>query len=182
MHDFDLIGSGPGGQRAATQAAKLRKRAAICEKQREVGGVCINTGTIPSKTLREAVIDLSGVRQRTLYGESFRTTRRIRIEDLLMRAHHVMRAEREVVRAQLQRNGISLFEGIARFEGPHDVIVDTGSDLIRLNAPNVVIATGTAPAVPGSDFAGEIDEIEPCALSILSARKRTVACAIPHSA
>ena len=60
MHDFDLIGSGPGGQRAATQAAKLRKRAAICEKQREVGGVCINTGTIPSKTLREAVIDLSG--------------------------------------------------------------------------------------------------------------------------
>jgi len=68
MHQFDLIvvGSGPGGQRAATQAAKLRKRVAICEMRREVGGVCINTGTIPSKTLREAMIDLSGLRQCTL--------------------------------------------------------------------------------------------------------------------
>jgi len=150
MHDFDLIviGSGPGGQRAATQAAKLRKRVAICEKQREIGGVCINTGTIPSKTLREAVIDLSGLRQRTLYGESFRARRQIRVEDLLFRAHHVMRAERDVIRAQLRRNGVTLFAGSARFEGPHDVVVDTGSDLIRLNAPNVVIATGSAPAVP----------------------------------
>jgi pyruvate/2-oxoglutarate dehydrogenase complex dihydrolipoamide dehydrogenase (E3) component len=92
-------------------------------------------------TLREAVIDLSGLRQRTLYGESFRAKRQMRVDDLLFRAHHVMRAERDVVRAQLRRNGISLFEGMARFEGPHDVVVDTGSDLIRLNATNVVIAT-----------------------------------------
>ena len=150
MHNFDLIviGSGPGGQRAATQAAKLRKRVAMCEKQHDVGGVCINTGTIPSKTLREAVIDLSGRRQRTLYGETFRSKRQMRVKDLLFRAHHVMRAERDVVRAQLRRNGITLFEGMARFEGPHDVAVDTGSDLIRLNAPNVVIATGSTPAVP----------------------------------
>src|SRR5438128_1765020 len=144
----DVIGSGPGGQRAATQAAKLRKRVAMCEKQHDVGGVCINTGTIPSKTLREAVIDLSGRRQRTLYGETFRSKRQMRVKDLLFRAHHVMRAERDVVRAQLRRNGITLFEGMARFEGPHDVAVDTGSDLIRLNAPNVVIATGSTPAVP----------------------------------
>ena len=150
MHNFDLIviGSGPGGQRAATQAAKLRKRVAMCEKQHDVGGVFINTGTIPSKTLREAVIDLSGRRQRTLYGETFRSKRQMRVKDLLFRAHHVMRAERDVVRAQLRRNGITLFEGMARFEGPHDVAVDTGSDLIRLNAPNVVIATGSTPAVP----------------------------------
>ena len=122
MHNFDLIviGSGPGGQRAATQAAKLRKRVAMCEKQHDVGGVCINTGTIPSKTLREAVIDLSGRRQRTLYGETFRSKRQMRVKDLLFRAHHVMRAERDVVRAQLRRNGITLFEGMARFEGPHD--------------------------------------------------------------
>ena len=150
MHHFDLIviGSGPGGQRAATQAAKLRKRVAVCERRRDVGGVSINSGTIPSKTLREAVIDLSGLRQRTLYGESFRAKRQIRVEDLLLRAHHVMRAERDVVRGQLRRNGITLFEGMARFGGPHDVAVDTGSDLIRLNATNVVIATGSAPAVP----------------------------------
>jgi len=150
LHNFDLIviGSGPGGQRAATQAAKLRKRVAICEKQRDVDGVCINTGTIPSKTLREAVIDLSGLGQRTLYGESFRAKRQMRVEDLLFRAHHVMRAERDVVRAQLRRNGIALFEGIARFEGPHDVGVDTGAERIRLNAPNVVIATGSVPVVP----------------------------------
>jgi len=126
MHHFDLIviGSGPGGQRAATQAAKLRKRVAVCERRRDVGGVSINSGTIPSKTLREAVIDLSGLRQRTLYGESFRAKRQIRVEDLLLRAHHVMRAERDVVRAQLRRNGITLFEGMARFGGPHDVAVD----------------------------------------------------------
>ena len=150
MQNFDLIviGSGPGGQRAATQAAKLGKRVALCEKQREVGGVSINTGTIPSKTLREATIDLSGLRQRTLYGESFRAKRAVRVENLLFRAHHVMRAERDVVRAQLQRNGVTLFEGLARFEGPHDVVVDTGSDLIPLHAPNVVIATGSAPAMP----------------------------------
>jgi NAD(P) transhydrogenase len=150
MHNFDLIviGTGPGGQRAATQAAKLGKRVAICEKRREVGGVSINTGTIPSKTLREAVIDLSGLRQRSLYGESFRVTRPIRVEALLFRAHHVMRAERDVVRTQLRRNGITLFEGIARFEAPHDVAVDNGSDVIRLNAPHVVIATGSASVVP----------------------------------
>ena len=67
-HHFDLIviGSGPGGQRAATQAAKLRKRVAICERRRDVGGVSINSGTVPSKTLREAVIDLSGLRHRDL--------------------------------------------------------------------------------------------------------------------
>jgi NAD(P) transhydrogenase len=150
MHTFDLIviGSGPGGQRAAIQAAKLRKRVAICEKRAEVGGVCINTGTIPSKTLREAVIDLSGLRQHTVYGESFRPNREIRVDDLLFRAEHVMRAERDVIRAQLQRNGVTIINGIARFVGTHDVVVDTGVNLLRLHAPNVVIAVGSAPGVP----------------------------------
>src|SRR5262249_1302275 len=109
---------------------------------------CINTGTIPSKTLREAVIDLCGVRQHTLYGEPFRPKRPVRVEDLLLRTEHVMRAEREVIRAQLQRNGVALFEGVARFEGPHDVLVDAGPDQIRLSAPNIVIAVGSTPGVP----------------------------------
>ena len=150
MHAFDLIviGSGPGGQKAAIQAAKLRKRVAVCEKQREVGGVCINTGTIPSKTLREAVIDLSGVRQRTLYGDAFRAKREIKVEDILFRADHVIRAERDVIRAQLQRNGVTVFEGTARFTGLHDVVVDVGPDQVQLSAPNIVIAVGSTPGIP----------------------------------
>src|SRR5260370_16731111 len=110
MHNFDLIviGSGPGGQRAATQAAKLRKRVAMCEKQHDVGGVCINTGTIPSKTLREAVIDLSGRRQRTVYGETFRSKRQMRVKDLLFRAHHVIRSLPAALRAHLWPNSLTL--------------------------------------------------------------------------
>ena len=73
QYDYDLIviGSGPGGQRAAIQAAKLEKRVAIIEKKSVMGGVCINTGTIPSKTLREAVMHLSGYRERSFYGSSY---------------------------------------------------------------------------------------------------------------
>ena len=94
MHSFDLvvIGSGPGGQRCAVQAAKLGKSVAIIERRREVGGVCINTGTIPSKTLREAVLDLSGMRQRNLYGEEFAPQRRPTAQDLMTRQQAVMRA------------------------------------------------------------------------------------------
>ena len=113
MQDFDLvvIGSGPAGQRAAVQAAKLGKQVAVVEQRRDVGGVCINTGTIPSKTLREAVLDLSGLRQRQLYGDAFVSPRAPQAADLLMRATRVMLDEREVIRAQLKRNGVLLFEG-----------------------------------------------------------------------
>src|SRR5580765_2930803 len=103
MRSFDLvvIGSGPGGQRCAVQASKLGKRVAIIERRREVDGVCINTGTIPSKTMREAVLDLSGLRQRQLYGEEFAPPRRATAHDLMARQQTVMLAEREVIRSQL---------------------------------------------------------------------------------
>lgn len=150
MQEFDLvvIGSGPAGQRAAVQAAKLGKQVALIERRREVGGVCINTGTIPSKTMREAVLDLSGRRQRALYGEDFAPSRRATIQDLMSRTIQVMAAERDVIRAQLKRNGIHLFEGDGRFAAPHTVAVDRDGEQTMLQAANVVIAVGTRPGLP----------------------------------
>jgi len=150
MHSFDLvvIGSGPGGQRCAVQAAKLGKSVAIIERRREVGGVCINTGTIPSKTLREAVLDLSGMRQRNLYGEEFAPQRRPTAQDLMTRQQAVMRAERDVIRAQLQRNGITLYGGEAEFAAPHTLRVLDGDETEALQAANIAIAVGTIPGLP----------------------------------
>jgi NAD(P) transhydrogenase len=150
MQNFDLvvIGSGPAGQRAAVQASKLGKKVAIVEKVRDMGGVCINSGTIPSKTLREAVIDLSGVRQRALYGASFRAKSEIGVQDLFMRTNAVMSREREVVRAQLQRNGIRVIEGEGRFTGPHEVLVQEGDSTQALRGDFILIAVGTCPGLP----------------------------------
>ncbi len=150
MEAFDLIviGSGPAGQRAAVQAAKLDKRVAVVERHRDVGGVCINSGTVPSKTMREAVLDLSGLRQRILYGESYRAKLDITAADLVLRTESVMRREREVIRAQLQRNGIRLVEGSGAFAGPHEVVVSEGSDRRELSGERIVIAVGTRPALP----------------------------------
>ncbi len=150
MQSFDLvvIGSGPAGQRAAVQAAKLGKKVTVVEKRRDMGGVCINTGTIPSKTLREAVIDLSGVRQRALYGASYRAKSEIGVQDLFLRTNAVMTREREVVRAQLQRNGVRVIEGAARFAGPHEVMVDDGEATQSLRGEFVLVAVGTKPGLP----------------------------------
>ena len=153
MQSFDLvvIGSGPAGQRAAVQAAKLGKSVAVVEKSGDLGGVCTNTGTIPSKTLREAVLDLSGLRQRHLYGDSYRAHAEVRVADLFHRTGHVMKRERDVIRAQLSRNGVRLFEGRGRFSGPHEVLIELGGDTTRthrLEAEFVAVAVGTTPGVP----------------------------------
>ncbi len=147
-YDLVVIGSGPGGQRAAVAAAKLGKRVAVIERMKVVGGDCINTGTIPSKTLREAVIDLSGLRQRSLYGEAYRNKTDITAQDLLLRTGIVMQRERDVVEAQLRRNGIQLISGTARFEDPHRVAVDDGDRGELLSGEVIVIATGSAPSLP----------------------------------
>src|SRR6266571_4337328 len=147
-YDLIVIGSGPAGHHAAIQAAKLGRRVAIVERRREVGGVCINTGTIPSKTLREAVLDLSGLRQRSLYGPSYRGKADITVADLFYRTDQVMVREREVVKAQLLRNNIQLFEGEARFEGPHRVRVGDSDAPQQLEGTFILIATGTKPGVP----------------------------------
>src|SRR2546426_1782489 len=150
MQEFDMvvIGSGPPGQRAAVQAAKLGKQVAVVERRYELGGVSINSGTIPSKTLREAVLDLSGLRQRALYGDSFRCKAEITAQDLLLRTGLIMQREREVVRSQLLRNHVRLIEGTARFDGPHDLAVQSPDALHQLTAAFVVIAVGSIPGVP----------------------------------
>src|SRR3954451_1542868 len=102
VYDYDLlvIGSGPAGQKAAIQAAKLDKRVALIERKTVLGGVSVNTGTIPSKTFREAVLDLSGFRERAFYGLSYTVKENITIEDLLVRADQVIRHEIDLVRHQ----------------------------------------------------------------------------------
>ena len=146
-YDYDMvvIGSGPAGQRAAIQAAKLNKRVAIVERKAVVGGLCINTGTIPSKTLREAVLYLSGYRERALYGESYSVKQNITMEDLLFRSDHVVRNEIDVTRHQLNRNRVELILANASFIDPHTVSINQVDrrGQMDLSAANVVIATGT---------------------------------------
>jgi len=147
-HGYDLvvIGSGPAGQKAAIQAAKLRKRVAVVDQPGWLGGVSLHTGTIPSKTLREAILYLSGYRQRAFYGRGYAVKDRITIDDLLFRVEDVLRRELEVVRSQLRRNRVELIEGLGRFKDPHTVEVQTGEQMTVLTADNVLVACGTRPA------------------------------------
>ena len=149
-YDYDMlvIGSGPGGQKAAIGAAKLGKRVCVVERLHMVGGVCVNTGTIPSKTLREAVLYLTGLSMRELYGQSYRVKTEITVQDLLARTQHVIGREIEVVRSQLFRNHVDLVIGTARFVGPHAVEVDGAGERRHLTADVIVIASGSRPARP----------------------------------
>jgi NAD(P) transhydrogenase len=147
-YDYDLIviGSGPAGQKAAIQAAKLGRRAVIVER-RTLGGVSVNRGTIPSKTLREAVIYLTGLSQRAVYGDSYRVKDEITVEDLGMRTRQVVEREVDIVRNQLARNHVQTVLGIARFLDPHTIAV-SGSEERRLSGEKFVIAVGTRPHRP----------------------------------
>lgn len=146
-HDYDLlvIGSGPAGQRAAIQGAKLGKRVALVERKTVVGGMSTNTGTIPSKTLREAVLDLSGYRGRKFYGESYTVKQNITMQDLLQRADQVIRHEIDVTRHQLMRNRVELLSATASFYDPHTLSLDHAGDgsLRLVSAGTIVIAAGT---------------------------------------
>src|SRR6204780_3056202 len=154
-YDMVVIGSGPGGQKAAIAAAKLGKSVAVIEQRPMLGGVCVNTGTIPSKTLREAVLYLTGMNQRELYGASYRVKDKITPADLLARTQHVIGKQADVVRSQLMRNRIDLIEGHGRFIDPHTVQIeeDSQAERITVSADFVVIATGTKPVRPsGVEF------------------------------
>src|SRR5438874_1720573 len=117
-YELIVIGSGPGGQRAAIQAVKAGKRVALIEKQSAVGGVCTNTGTIPSKTMREAVLHLSGFHYQGIYGMNYRVKEKIGMSDLSFRVHNVIKTEVDVTQAQLSRNGIEVLNGTASFLDP----------------------------------------------------------------
>ncbi|HEX9411001.1 MAG TPA: Si-specific NAD(P)(+) transhydrogenase [Actinomycetota bacterium] len=147
-YDLLAIGCGPAGQKAAIQAAKLGKRSAIVER-RQVGGVCVISGTIPSKTLREAVLHLTGFSQRGVYGQSYRVKEEITVDDLRNRYQDVIRRETDVIKDQLARNHVALIEGSASFVDPHTVEIkrqDGGTK--HITADNVVIAAGTRPLRP----------------------------------
>ena len=152
MADFDVVvlGSGPGGQKAAIAAAKLGRRVAVVEKRNMIGGVCINTGTIPSKTLREAVLYLTGLNQRELYGASYRVKEEITVADLGMRTQHVIGREIQVIRSQLARNHVTVLQGTGRFLDPHTIGITGEGQEKKVTADKIVIATGTSPARPGS--------------------------------
>ena len=145
--DYDLlvIGSGPAGQRAAIQGAKLDKKVAIVERKAVIGGCSINPGTIPSKTLREAVLELSGYRSREFYGASYTVKQNITIQDLLSRTNRVIHNELDITRHQLMRNGVEMLAAEASFAGPDMLRLDyvDGSSSRVIKAPKIVIAAGT---------------------------------------
>jgi NAD(P) transhydrogenase len=146
QYDLVVIGSGPAGQRAAIQGAKTGKRVALIEKREVIGGVCINTGTIPSKTMREAVLHLSGYNYQNIYGVSYRVKEKITMADLAFRVQHVIKTEIDVTQAQLSRNGIEVLTGLATFKSPTSILVTSVRGSNEVNAEKIVIATGTKPA------------------------------------
>src|SRR6059058_5414998 len=144
-YDMIVIGSGPAGQRAAIQGAKLGKRVALVERREVVGGACINTGTIPSKSMREAVMHLSGYQYQNIYGMNYRVKENITIADLSFRVQHVIKTEIDVTQAQLSRNGIETLTGTASFIDPNHLRVINTRGQSEYEAGVFVIATGTRP-------------------------------------
>jgi NAD(P) transhydrogenase len=147
-YDMLVIGSGPAGQKAAIQGAKVGKKVGIVERKKFVGGLCINSGTIPSKSLREAVLFLSGFRQRNLYGASYRVKKDITFEDLLFKCDHVVKAEQEVVQNQLIRNHVDYIVGSASFIEPHRLSIKQDLETNEHSADFIMIAAGTEPSRP----------------------------------
>jgi len=158
-YDFDMIiiGSGPGGQKAAIQAAKLGKRACIVEVNQNIGGVCLHDGTIPSKSFREAIVHLSGYRERGHYGKAYRVKQHISMGDLTKRSEAITNDIEQTIRAQLSRNKIEIVHGYGALRNPHEVSVKNGAREQIYTAEHIVIATGTRPFHPPSfDFDGEV--------------------------
>ena len=156
-YDLIVIGSGPAGQRAAIQAAKSGKRVALIEKREVIGGAGINTGTIPSKTMREAVLHLSGFNYQNIYGVNYRVKEKITMADLAFRVQHVIKTEIDVTQAQLSRNGIEVITGVASFLDPHHLRVQHSRGQSDFEADFVIIASGTKPATsPKVPFNGRM--------------------------
>ncbi len=157
-YDLIVIGSGPAGQKAAVQAAKINKRVAIIERGREIGGVAVHTGTIPSKTLREAAMYLSGYDQRGLYGKGYRLKDNLSMEDLLQRVAITINQETEVMSHQLRRNNVEIIQGTGSFLNPHKIQIENRhGKLSEVTADYVLLATGTRPHRPDHiPFDGEV--------------------------
>lgn len=145
-YDLIVIGSGPAGEKAAIQAAKLRKKVAVIEARGVVGGVCVHTGTLPSKTLRETVLYLAGLKQRSVYGVVCSIKSDVTVRELMYRTEHVIQNELEVIQNKLSRNGISVLGGHARIKTSHEVELRNDDETIRtMETEAIVIATGSRP-------------------------------------
>ena len=148
-YDLAVLGSGPAGQRAAVQASKLGKRVVVIDRSAPVGGVSLHSGTIPSKTLREAVLYLTGWKQRGFYGRSYRVKQLITAQDLTQRLNTTIRQQVEVLQHQLYRNRVDVLHGKGGFIDAHTVAVTLlNEDVVKLTADRFLIATGTVPAHP----------------------------------
>lgn len=145
-YELVVIGSGPSGHHAAIQSAKLGKRTAIIERGDFVGGTCFASGTIPSKTLREAVLYLSGYRQRALYGMAYRVKEHITIQDLMFRCKRVVEHEVDVYRAHFARNNVAVYQGHAEFIDPNTLRIYREEGDAEVRGAKIIIATGTRPA------------------------------------
>jgi len=145
--DLIVIGSGPAGQKAAIQAAKLGKKVIVIEKGSSPGGNCLNSGTIPSKSLREAIIDLTDFHEKSFYGKDY-CERVVSINDLNYRLNRVLEEERSMILRQFNKNNIQLLHGTARFEDRHQVIVETETGECRIKGQIILIATGSKPRNP----------------------------------
>lgn len=157
-YDLVVIGSGPSATQCALESAKQGKRVAIVDKKTRLGGVCVHTGTIPSKTFREAVLHLSGYRHHGFYGKSY-SMKTVTIQDILYRVQRVVSSEEDVVRAQLKAARVDVIPGFARFENDHEISIVREEDdktdasqrsnvdtLSRVNADKFLVACGTRPA------------------------------------
>ncbi|MEE9284437.1 MAG: Si-specific NAD(P)(+) transhydrogenase [Dehalococcoidia bacterium] len=145
-YDVAVIGSGPAGHGAAIQATKLGKTAAVIERHSEIGGTSVNTGSIPSKALREAVLYLTGFRQRDIYGLSYYLKPDLKVQDLTARLDRVVRSEIDVIRYQFARNGVTLLRGEATFQDPNRLLIRREDGQSEIEADHIVIAVGTTPA------------------------------------
>jgi NAD(P) transhydrogenase len=150
MFDYDLavIGSGPAGEKAAAQAAYFGKSVVVIEKNERVGGACVNTGTLPSKTLRETALYLSGFHQRELYGISLEMKNGLSVPDFLGRLEPICISEVDRIHRNLGRHAIDLVRGKARFLDEHTLEIDHRGELRKLTADAIVVATGSTPYHP----------------------------------
>ena len=127
-YDLVVIGSGPAGQKGAIAAAKMGKRVALVDKNDMIGGACLHSGTIPSKTLRLAVLYLTGFEQKSFYGQAYSAKDHVTVEDLMFRVRTVVEREQAQVTDQLKRNGVTLVSGWARFVDTHTLQTDSGEE------------------------------------------------------
>lgn len=145
QYDVVVVGAGPAGQRAAVQAAKLGASVIVIEPRPTIGGAAVAGGTIPSKALREAVLYLTGFRERELYGVSYSVKQDILLQDLTYRLDHILKREIAVMESQLARNGVEVMHGKASLSGDHTVMVDRGHEKIEIIADHVILTPGSQP-------------------------------------